>query len=382
MLTKFGAALRIWNPKAMRNPIKIACSAHQPRSSNTINKNITRSEPSESIDSAFIFNTRLLSLMLGATTTTATTTTSSMTLLLSQETSPLTPYIMSINESASAPQSFTPGQCLFCPSVYPTLAESIIHMQTSHGLFVPYKQHLLVDLETLLRYIHLVIYEYRECIHCGTSRTTVQAVQQHMMGRGHCKFDVSDESEFADFYDFSRQHLDTDDDVLSEDNEESESEEVKPDQKLVQTDRDSIRLPSGRLISKKSSAQVEPSISQLRKHKKTARSQLEYFSVEVDEDAPLHEEYEPDISDTRLLSRRERRQKATVTYQLANLSAGDRSALMHLSASEQRSFIATQHRFTEKVQKEESRRQRRIDRKGNKNLYAYWNTETPVYQCG
>ncbi|KAF5637804.1 hypothetical protein F52700_4506 [Fusarium sp. NRRL 52700] len=290
---------------------------------------------------------------------------------------------MSISDSTPAPQSFTPGQCLFCPSVYPTLAESIIHMQTSHGLFVPYKQHLLVDLETLFRYLHLVIYEYRECIHCGTSRATVQAVQQHMMGKGHCKFDVSQGSEFADFYDFSRQNLDTENDVLSEDEgDEVEGAETKTDRKPLQFDRDSIRLPSGRLISKKSSAQVEPSVSQLRERKQTPRSQLEYSSVEVDEEVPMHVENVPDTSDTRLLSRRERRQKATVTYQLANMSAGDRSALMHLSASEQRSLIAVQHRFTEKVQKEESRRQRRIDRKGNKNLYAYWNTETPVYQCG
>ncbi|PNP76622.1 hypothetical protein FNYG_10041 [Fusarium nygamai] len=290
---------------------------------------------------------------------------------------------MSINDAASAPQSFTPGQCLFCPSVYPTLAESIIHMQTSHGLFVPYKQYLLVDLETLFRYLHLVIFEYRECIHCGTSRTTVQAVQQHMMGKGHCKFDVSEGSEFADFYDFSRQDLDTEDDGLSEDDEdELEGAETKPDLKTLQVDRDSIRLPSGRLISRKSSAQVEPSVAQVRERKRTSRSQLEYSSLEVEEENPIREENAPVTSDTRLLSRRERRQKATVTYQLANMSAGDRSALIHLSASEQRSLIATQHRFTEKVQKEESRRQRRIDRKGNKNLYAYWHTETPVYQCG
>ncbi|RBQ77000.1 hypothetical protein FVER14953_12389 [Fusarium verticillioides] len=321
--------------------------------------------------------------MLGATATTTATTTTSMPLLSSEEISPLTPYIMSINDFAPAPQSFTPGQCLFCPSVYPTLAESIIHMQTSHGLFVPYKQHLLVDLETLFRYLYLVIYGYRECIHCGTSRTTVQAVQQHMMGKGHCKFDVSEGSEFADFYDFSRQDLDTEDDFLSEDDgEEFEGAEPKLDRKPLQVDQDSIRLPSGRLISKKLSAQVEPSVSQIRERKRTSRSQLEYSSVEAGDEGPMHEESVPETSDTRVLSRRERRQKATVTHQLANMSAGDRSALMHLSASEQRSLIATQHRFTEKVQKEESRRQRRIDRKGNKNLYAYWHTETPVYQCG
>ena len=71
-----------------------------------------------------------------------------------------------------------------------------------------------------------------------------------------------------------------------------------------------------------------------------------------------------------------------MSYQLANMSANDRNALMHLPTSQQRAILATQLRQTEKVQKEESRKRTRIDRKGNKNLYAYWHTETPVYQCG
>ncbi|KAF4343772.1 TRI15 [Fusarium beomiforme] len=279
--------------------------------------------------------------------------------------------------------SFTPGQCLFCPKTHATLSESIMHMQISHGLFIPYQEHLLVDLETLLRYLHLVIFQYRECICCGTERTTVQAVQQHMMGKGHCKFDVSEGSEFADFYNFSHSQLQLDEYVINEDDkEEFENARMETIRQSLQVDRDSIRLPSGRLISKKTSAQVEPSISRIRHRTRTPRSQLEYSSVEVDEDNLPNEDPIPDKNDTRLLSRRERRQRATVTYQLANMSTSDRNALMHLSASEQRSLIAMQHRFTEKVQKEESRRQRKIDRKGNKNLYAYWHTETPVYQCG
>ncbi|KAF9773460.1 C2H2 zinc finger transcription factor [Fusarium sp. DS 682] len=227
------------------------------------------------------------------------------------------------------------------------------------------------------------IFEYRECIHCGTSRTTVQAVQQHMTGKGHCKFDVSEGSEFADFYDFSHSQLELDEDVVSEDDQEGfGNARVETIRHPLQVDQDSIRLPSGRLIAKKSSAQVEQSVSRIRHRTRNPRSQLEYSTVEVDEEHPCQEQHAPDTSDTRLLSRRERRQKATVTYQLANMSANDRNALMHLSASEQRSLIATQHRVTEKIQKEESRRQRKIDRKGNKNLYAYWHTETPVYQCG
>ncbi|KAF6826140.1 pre-60s factor [Colletotrichum musicola] len=64
------------------------------------------------------------------------------------------------------------------------------------------------------------------------------------------------------------------------------------------------------------------------------------------------------------------------------MSKNDRNALMHLPTSQQRAILATQHRHEEKVQKEDRRRQAKVDRKGNKNLYAYWATETPVYQCG
>ncbi|RGP79903.1 transcription factor tri15 [Fusarium longipes] len=296
---------------------------------------------------------------------------------LTEDTDHLIPLTM---ESSKHPEvtSFTPGQCLFCPITSTTLDESMIHMQKSHGLFVPQQQHLTVDLETFFRYLHLVIFNYRECIHCGTSRTTVQAVQQHMMGKGHCKFDISDESEFADFYDFTQSQNNLSDDFS--DDEDKDDNEANLGRKPLQVDQDSMRLPSGRLISKKTSAQVEPSLSQLRRRTRTTAPQLEYIPAGSDEE--LDTSHEVSTLDTQVLTRREKRQKATAAHQLANMSAGDRNALMHLSASEQRSLIATNQRFTEKVQKEESRRQRRIDRKGNKNLYAYWNTETPVYQCG
>ncbi|KAM0497901.1 hypothetical protein ACHAQF_005956 [Verticillium nonalfalfae] len=78
------------------------------------------------------------------------------------------------------------------------------HMQKVHGLFIPDKKRLIVDLETLFSYLHLIIVRHNECICCGTQRASTLAVQQHMLGKGHCKFDIaSDDSEFADFYDFS-----------------------------------------------------------------------------------------------------------------------------------------------------------------------------------
>ncbi|KAJ4012690.1 C2H2 zinc finger transcription factor [Fusarium irregulare] len=275
--------------------------------------------------------------------------------------------------SSHVVQSFTPGQCLFCPTTSSNLEDGMVHMQKSHGLFIPQQQHLTVDLETFFRYLHLVIFDYRECLYCETTRSTVQAVQQHMMGKGHCKFDLSEESEFADFYDFYQSQDDVSEDSTSDSGSDKDS------RKPLKVDQDSMRLPSGRLISKKTSAQAEPSLSQIRRRTRTTAPQIKYVA---EADVEPNTGNDMPIPDTQALTRRERRQKATAAHQLANMSVGDRTALMHLSSAEQRSLIATNQRFKEKTQKEEAKSQRRIDRKGNKNLYAYWHTETPVYQCG
>lgn len=257
-------------------------------------------------------------------------------------------------------------------------------MQKSHGIFVPYQQNLKVDLETLVRYLHLVIFGYRECIQCGTERTTVQGVQQHMTGKGHCNFDLSEDSEFSEFYNFSEPEGDTESEIESDDSERNREEAVaSSSRKPPLADADSIRLPSGKIISKQSSAQAGPSLTQLRRRIRTAAPQLTSSLAEADdEEGSGREQLDSIMRDTQLLSKREKRERATVTYQLANMSANDRNALMHLPTSQQRAILAAQHRHAEKVQKVESRRQGRIDRKGNKNLYAYWHTETPVYQCG
>ncbi|KAH8911593.1 hypothetical protein BR93DRAFT_873145 [Coniochaeta sp. PMI_546] len=281
-------------------------------------------------------------------------------------------------------EPFTPGQCLFCPKSSPSFTESMIHMQKSHGIFVPYQQNLKVDLETLVRYLHLVIFGYRECVQCGTERATVQGVQQHMTGKGHCNFDLSEDSEFAEFYNFSEPEGDTESEIESDDGERNREEAAtSSSRKPPLVDADSIRLPSGKIISKQSSAQAGPSLTQLRRRIRTAAPQLKSSLAEAeDEEGSGKEQLDSNMRDTQLISKREKRERATVTYQLANMSANDRNALMHLPTSQQRAILAAQHRHAEKVQKVESRRQGRIDRKGNKNLYAYWHTETPVYQCG
>jgi pre-60S factor REI1 len=271
-------------------------------------------------------------------------------------------------------------------------------MQKSHGLFVPHRQHLAVDLETLFRYLHLVIHDYRECLQCGTQRNTVQAVQQHMTGKGHCNFDMSDpESEFADFYDFSEPE------GSSEDSDEDEVEvEQNGDSKATATsstssapqraDEDSIRLPSGKIISKRSTTIPTGQTSNHTRRRKNLQQQslLEADkSVTKGPDPSEQEDTDTAEKDQRVvISKKERREKAMMVTQMAKLSANDRTSLMHLPVSQQLSILAAQHRNEKKMQKEEKRRRSRIDRKGNKNLYAChtpgdnYNTETPVYMAG
>lgn len=335
--------------------------------------------------------------MLETTTATTSTTTAQLTTLpmslpLSPQTNSTT---TSPQESSNPPESTMPPfileQCLFCPKLSPSFTDSMVHMRKSHGLFVPHQQHLAVDLETLFRYLHLIIFGYRECIKCGTERATVQGAQQHMTGKGHCNFDTSEEdSEFAEFYDFSESE-NTSESEIEGDGDETGHEETaaSSSQKPLPGGQDSMRLPSGKIISRQSSAQAGPSFTQLRRRARTYASRLERTLVEAgDEEEDKEEEgsskEDPDSGahDTRILSKREKREKETVTYQMASMSASDRDSLVHLPASQQRAILAAQFRHTVKVQKEERRRQGKVDRKGNKNLYAYWHTETPVYQCG
>lgn len=208
-----------------------------------------------------------------------------------------------------------------------------------------------------------------------------------MTGKSHCTFDPSQEdSEFAEFYDFSGPEDDEETDIEGDDDEEvREKIATRSSRRPLQVDEDSIRLPSGKIISKRSSTLAGPSISfaQIRRRTRTSMPQIGYSAAEPgDQEVPTEEEPDSDVRDTRLISRREKRERAMATYQLTNMSANDRNSLVHLPASQQRSLLVTQRRHGEKVQLEERRRQGKIDRKGNKNLYAYWATETPVYQCG
>ncbi len=43
-----------------------------------------------------------------------------------------------------------------------------------HGLSIPDKSRLVVDVETFLAYIHLIVFGYFECLYCGVQRRTAE----------------------------------------------------------------------------------------------------------------------------------------------------------------------------------------------------------------
>ncbi|KAH8168967.1 c2H2 type zinc-finger (2 copies) domain-containing protein [Sarocladium implicatum] len=132
------------------------------------------------------------------------------------------------DEGEDEVEEYVPGECLFCPEFFDELDPSLAHMTTAHGFTVPFQDCLAVDIELVLDYMHFVINGYMECICCGTQRGTVAAVQQHMMAKGHCRFDINDET--ADFFAVPK-------------------EDTSFLQKTQQRGDATVRLPSGKIIS-------------------------------------------------------------------------------------------------------------------------------------
>ncbi|KAF9874738.1 pre-60s factor [Colletotrichum karsti] len=251
---------------------------------------------------------------------------------------------------------FVPEECLFCNIVSEDFDENVAHMQKTHGMFIPDKERLIVDLETLVRYLHLVVYGYRECLQCGTQRRTSAAVQQHMVGKNHCRFDINaEDSEYIDFYE---KH--------TEDGGEGEGGSVtrKAIADAVE-EGSSIHLPSGKTLAHRSA----PGPSRPR-NKTTASPSKDLLEAgpELDESnasfqltAPPASENKPD---SKALTRAQK-QETLVETQLARMSLNDRAALAHLPAAEQRSLLVKQKKQLDKAEKAARRLQTRLEMKAN-----------------
>ncbi|KAK7924448.1 TRI15 [Apiospora marii] len=275
-------------------------------------------------------------------------------------------------EQYDRPQ-FIPECCLFCNEQLADIESNRLHMQTAHGLFIPSRDRLLVDVETLFDYLHLVIFGYSECISCGTRRNTPSAAQQHMTGKNHCRFDISAEgSEFADFYDFSDSESDSAGDATGQ---------------AMQTCDNSMRLPSGKVIT--SRPDNTSGLPRQRRNPRQAEASLLPEDPGTSNDSGTQRRPKSTTSlveasgssRNTALTRSEKRENAFTT-QLANMRAGDRQALAHLPLPQQRSIMATSLKQLKKARQLERKYQIATERSGNKTLMGRFVPDGPIRPNG
>lgn len=263
-----------------------------------------------------------------------------------------------------ATPEFDPRQCLFCTHINTHLEDNLDHMNKKHGFSIQDKTHLAVDLHTLVGYFHLVVFGYSECLYCGSQRRNPEAAQQHMIGKGHCKIDLSDEdSEFRDFYDFGN----------SDDNAEKEGGEGsnrvmsrKPPVPFVGPDDKTIRLASGKMLSHRSNG--KPRLHR-RKLPHAAPASANEHVIENGSLAgtnPTSDSTGIQASASALT--RSAKREVVFEKQLSNLRAEDRRSLMHLPAPQQRVLLAKAKAQVERARKEENEMQLKIQLQANKSI--------------
>ncbi|KIW64519.1 hypothetical protein PV04_09447 [Phialophora macrospora] len=244
---------------------------------------------------------------------------------------------------------FDESQCLFCNQTSSDLDQNSAHMLKAHGLYVD-PAHLLVDIGTLLAYFHLIISGRYECLYCGTQRNTREAVQQHMMAKGHCKYDITDEdSELRDFYEFPSSDA---------------KEEIHRNLSTMRFS-DHPHLPSQARLrkprpSKRLDSHGRPDITTSPQDQELP-TPLSHTDAESSSNAAETPSHPP-----RELSTRAMKQEYTLNNQLAQLRAGDRRSLLHLPTSQQRALLATHHKQMEKARRTELTYQGNLETAGNK----------------
>lgn len=226
-------------------------------------------------------------------------------------------------------------------------------MSNSHGLLIPDVEHLLVDPETLVKYAHLVVFGYFECLYCGSERSSLRAVQQHMVGRGHCKFNIREGSEFADFWDWEETHEEGS-------GEEEGVELVDSRQSAIRIDEPSLRLQSGKVLSHRLATTVK---NKKRGRRVTTSDQVVATVATPPHSTPVQSQQEPETS-----SKRVAKLTARFDHHLSTLRAEDKRSIMHLPTYQQRAVVAKGKAQVERARREENAMLLKIQLQANKTL--------------
>ncbi|KAK4446534.1 pre-60S factor [Podospora aff. communis PSN243] len=257
-----------------------------------------------------------------------------------------------LEAAPGAAPEFAAEHCLFCNERSETFDNCVDHMRKCHGLLIKDIGNLIVDLETLVRYFHLVIFQYRECLYCHSQRRTVEAVQQHMIGKGHCKIDIESlDSEYRDFFDFGT---------------DEPNDQTKPAGHTAQ-------LRSGKTIISRVAGRERQ--IQRRSTSPTASPPKTRGTTPLEQHSGSSKDAPQTTAPSQTISRSERRE-AYLTDQLATLSVGDRMSLAHLSSSEQRSVLAVRKKQLDKARRVEQRYRSRLEIISNRTSQKHFVEDT------
>ncbi|EHA48058.1 hypothetical protein MGG_09816 [Pyricularia oryzae 70-15] len=267
---------------------------------------------------------------------------------------------------------FNHEQCLFCNKLQGNFEANMAHMRLAHGLMIPATDRLAVDLETLFSYLHLVVSGYNECLCCGTQRNTTEAAQQHMMDKGHCRFDIADGSEYADFYDSSTDSEAESDAEGADDDDNTKTPHFKTENAAADPDEKWLRLPSGRVIHNRAG----PAASSRSRRTRTRSTDqtpavLQGGRDDRESQAPRGSTGGALESGRLALSKADRRVDV-IDRRFADLRSGDQLALAHLGPAERRAVVAMRQRETERVGRVESRYRLRVEGLGNVFLMTHF----------
>ena len=257
------------------------------------------------------------------------------------------------------PPDFISEQCLFCDGLHGSLDNSITHMEAEHGFSIPRRHYLAVEPETLIWYLNLMIRGYRECVSCARGHATVDAAQQHMRAKNHCRVEIT--PELADFYDLP----DENEQEEGEGGAESESSALTGS---VQVDETSLRLPSGKILSHRSQPggprdpRTASSSANKQAPKPSSSSRLSHAPKSASKELMTTEDFE----------------NAAVAPHLARFSPADQQWLSKLPNNEVRALVLSTWRGVDESRREGKRELNRFGGSRGRTLMKHFKPSTPT----
>lgn len=288
------------------------------------------------------YSIQVYHMPLGVSTSTATATTVTMS---QSQTSTAGCYTQNTSRSPSpSNDAFSESRCLFCPAVSASLDSNLTHMSKFHGLHLDLA-NLLVDITTLLQYFYLVIAE--ECLYCGTHRSNRQAVQQHMLAKGHCKYNRED-PEFADFYE-------------TPESDEHNVDASRPDQ-VMKASKAHSRRAHPDTTATDTALGIQPrrrDRAEIRNAAPSTANSNSNTNSSPSSTNPTSDVHQSSPSSPP--SNRAAKLQDTLNTTLSQLSASDRATLAHLPPAQQRAVLATQARQLATAQRSEKTKRTRLE---------------------